>query len=248
MIRIRRVTKDDFTAVRNLYFNGMMEVVGRLIKKKVIMKIPVQVTIAAVSILFGHFLQINTVVSSCFTAFTTYTILYLIVFHQIRTGLKDEVFTEGDNADSFISEFSHNGEVNFWVAEELTNGNFTLVGCVGLSHMEFKTESLQDTFMQRTMKKLDCSCGFQLKRMSVIPSYRRTGVARKMMAVILDYVEQNNKTADSKIKDIFLETTTMHPAAISLYRTYGFQHVENTPVKFSFCILPFEVTIYHKQL
>lgn len=64
-----------------------------------------------------------------------------------------------------------------------------------------------------------------LVRIAVLPAWRRRGVARQLLAAVIDYAHSND--ADR----VTLNTQHTNTAAIALYQHYGFQHTgERYPV------------------
>ncbi|MEQ6204848.1 GNAT family N-acetyltransferase [Sulfitobacter sp. HNIBRBA2951] len=61
---------------------------------------------------------------------------------------------------------------------------------------------------------------YEIKRLLVVDEYRRIGIARKLLAVLEEFA----KSAGAK--SLVLETGTMQPAAISLYRRLNFEEVD----------------------
>ena len=46
------------------------------------------------------------------------------------------VVVEGKDANQFTKLFTYKDELNFWVVETLSNHSATIVGCVGVTHLE----------------------------------------------------------------------------------------------------------------
>jgi len=60
----------------------------------------------------------------------------------------------------------------------------------------------------------------EIKRMYVVAAHRRTGVARRIMAGLIE------RAADGGFKTVILETGTRQKAAIALYEGLGFERTE----------------------
>ncbi|KAJ7582327.1 acyl-CoA N-acyltransferase [Mycena floridula] len=83
----------------------------------------------------------------------------------------------------------------FWVAEMGSR----VVGMVALDQASDKPE-------------------VELRRMSVLASYRGRGIASQLIKTIVDHATKHKMTS------IFLSTSTMQPGAIAMYKKYGWSY------------------------
>ncbi len=141
---------------------------------------------------------------SCLTAAAVISAILGLAYLQFRRQVLAYVDQSLSDDLSEIEAFYLKGKSHFWVAvEQRADGTEEVLGCVALEH---KTKGKYSGWGE-------------LRRMSVCRSARRRGVAGKLHDALLEHGKR------FQITGVFLSTSTMQPAAVSLYQRLGYSIV-----------------------
>eukprot|EP01095_Lingulamoeba_sp_RSL-Kostka_P000496 TRINITY_DN1078_c0_g1_i1.p1 TRINITY_DN1078_c0_g1~~TRINITY_DN1078_c0_g1_i1.p1 ORF type:complete len:170 (-),score=36.61 TRINITY_DN1078_c0_g1_i1:286-795(-) len=129
------------------------------------------------------------------------TLLELI--KEIMTEFEIGCYNTNDLDD--ISETYNHEERNFFYKLTTIDGDESekIIGCVAIQNLNDNEESCE------------------LKRLYLLPEYRKKGYGKKMMNFILEVSKNNN------YKRIWLQTSKKFSQAIRLYEKYGFTEIED---------------------
>jgi len=217
---IRRATEADFDEVHKLYYDGLLEIIPKTYKTKVLRNVPFQMVLLGCSLILAMYVLDRQGIMACLCLFIASNILmYLVVHFEYIARLGKYVITEGKNVKIFMEMFTHDETLNFWVIETRKPSR-KIVGCIGMIYLDLKT-SRQTTHMSKLMEKHGIEKAFEVKRMSVDPSHRGKGVAKRLLKLLIREVKVEHKDID----EVVLATTEFQQPAISLYKRHSFEEM-----------------------
>jgi ribosomal protein S18 acetylase RimI-like enzyme len=133
----------------------------------------------------------------------------------------------------------------FWVAE-LDEGGLepTIVGCLGLGTFSARLTSyalFNSATIQTDAYTNPDETSAELRRVVVSPTHRRQGIANQLMSAAITHGKSNG------IRSLFLTTSSHQPAAINMYRKFGWE-MEEAVVEMSILFEKVRVHKFHLDL
>jgi len=201
-VSIRTFESRDSHVVRAIFAGSMGEMRGPFVRD-----------VMYQAFLYGFSLSlpaalVNVLWSSWFLAryFIVLSVVLLVLFAALHIGFSRYIQSCLDtDLNSVESTYLCQKMSHMWVAEF----NQRIIGMVAL---------VPDNDYEESIGKPPGSIG-RLRRMAVLPEFRRLGVAKKLLKELLDYARQVG------YEQVVLLTTSAQEAALKFYPKHGFQLV-----------------------
>lgn len=200
-VYIRAYKNTDLQECREIFTQGMEQLIS-LIARVIFPKyIQLLAALSAFVLPIVALLQwsVTMILLYIFTCVVMFALLYVLIYVECWKFINSCLATDLENIEK--SYMSSDGS-HMWVAE----WNGKVVGMVGLLHKESHKPGV-----------------VELNRMHVLSSYRRKGIARKLLERVVSYAREQ------RYDKILLHTTSAQKAAFGFYKKCGFQLIKVLP-------------------
>jgi len=126
----------------------------------------------------------------------------------------------------------------FWVVERTTDNS--IVACVGYS-------TVLTPIYDDVIKREEITNPIELKRMLVKKNFRRRGLAKRLLQIVLDDVISKRSQTHNDHEDMLLCVTEYSEAAVNFYRQNKFQEVLRMR-NFIFPMFPYDIIAMRKAI